>query len=85
MKHRIPVSYVVTAYRNNLQVASQQATELDAAERIATRMRAVPGTTVEVNEVPDPNETDLTTLSRELSESRGWRPTPVHDCAKGGA
>ena len=82
MEHRIPVAYLVTAHRHNVQVAARHAGNRNDAERIANRMRSVPGTTVEITEVPDPAETDLTTFSRELSESRGWRTEPAAEGAQ---
>lgn len=76
MKHRYPVHHRVTARHNNIVVAIQEASDRAGAEALAARMEQVPGTDVEIEEIPDPAETDLTALSRDISESVGWRRPP---------
>lgn len=75
MQHRDhhPVRYRVTGRRNNVTVVVRELGSLDEAETLARRITQVPGTDVEIAEVPDPTETDLSTLTRELSETIGWR------------
>lgn len=75
MQHRDqhPVRYRVTGRRNNITVVVREALTKDDAEALARLITEVPGTDVEITEVPDPTETDLATFSRELSESIGWR------------
>lgn len=75
MQHRAdhPVRYRVTGRRNNVTVVVRELGSLDEAEALAQRIIQVPGTDVEIAEVPDPTETDLATFSRELSHSIGWR------------
>ena len=75
MQHRDqhPVRYRVTGRRNNVTVVVRELGSLDEAETLARRIVQVPGTDVEIVEVPDPTETDLSTFTRELSETIGWR------------
>lgn len=73
MQHRHPVRHRVIARHHNIIVVIQETGTLEDAEALALRMSSVPGTDVEIEEIIDPRETDLTTLSRELSEAVGWR------------
>lgn len=75
MQHRDdhPVRYRVTGRRNNITVVVRELGSLDEANALARRIVQVPGTDVDITEIPDPTETDLATFSRELSESIGWR------------
>lgn len=77
MQHRHQVRYRVTARRNNVIVVVQETGTRAEADVLAARMESVDGTDAEIAEVIDPNETDLTTFSRELSESIGWRDTTL--------
>jgi len=65
------VEYRVTASRNNISVVDQHASTREEAEALAQRISGVPGTTVTIEEVHDPAETDLTTLTRERSREIG--------------
>lgn len=75
MQHREshPVRYRVTGRRNNITVVVRESMTMNDARALARLIAEVPGTDVEITEVPDPTETDLSTFSRELSESIGWR------------
>ena len=75
MEHRpnYPVHYRVTGRRNNITVVVRELSTREEAETLARRIIQVPGTDVEITELPDPTETDLATFTRELSESIGWR------------
>jgi len=73
MQHRHPVRHRVTARHHNVIVVVQETGTREEAEALAQRMTVVPGTEVEIEEVVDPTESDLTSFTRELSESVGWR------------
>lgn len=73
MEHRHPVRHRVTARHHNVIVVVQETATREEAEALARRMVVVPNTDVDIEEIFDPTETDLTTFSRELSEAVGWR------------
>jgi len=73
MQQRHPIRHRVTARHHNVIVVVQETATRTEAEAIARRMAIVPDTSVDIEEIYDPAETDLTTFSRELSESVGWR------------
>jgi hypothetical protein len=70
MTDRHPTHYIVTAHRHNLVVHTQEAATREEAEALAKRFAAAPGSpvVVDIEEVHDPLETDLTAHTRELLE-----------------
>ena len=68
MQAEHPVRYLVSVMRNNHIRHQQLAETLAEAEELAERMSAAAGTQVEISEVHERAETDLTTHTRELVE-----------------
>lgn len=68
MQAEHPVRYLVSVMRNNHIRHQQLAETLTEAEELAERMGAAAGTEVEISEVHERAETDLTTHTRELVE-----------------
>lgn len=66
MTERHPVRHVVQVSRNNTVVHVQEAPSRSDAEQMKNRFEAIPRTTVEIVEVHDPHETDLTSRTREI-------------------
>lgn len=76
MEQHHPTRFRVTGKRHSITVVAQVFDTLAEANALARRMASIPNTEVEVAEVPDPTECDLTTLTRERSEAIGWRRDP---------
>lgn len=68
MQAEHPVRYLVSVMRNNHVRHQQLAETLAEAEGLATKFAEAAGATVEISEVHERAETDLTTHTRELVE-----------------
>jgi len=68
MTHNHPIHYLVTVSRNNHVMHRQQASTRDEADQLASRFEAAPGAIVDITEIHEQAETDLTTHTRELVE-----------------
>jgi hypothetical protein len=68
MTHEHPVSYLVTVTRHGHVMHSQRAETRTEADTLAAKFTRAPGTEVDITEVHDRAETDLTTHTREILE-----------------
>lgn len=68
MTHKHPVSYLVTVTRHGHLMHSQTAETRADADALAATFGRAPGTDVDITEVHDRAETDLTAHTREILE-----------------
>ena len=68
MTHEHPVSYLVTVSRHSHVMHRQIAETREEADALAAKFESAPGAEVEITEVHDKAETDLTTHTREILE-----------------
>lgn len=68
MTHDHPVRYLVTVSRHTHVMHRQLAETREEADALAARFERVSGSEVDVTEVHDPAESDLTTHTREIVE-----------------
>lgn len=68
MPHEHPVSYLVTVSRHSYVMHTQVAETREQAEALAAKFESAPGTDVDITQVHDRAETDLTTHTREILE-----------------
>lgn len=76
MTHEHPVRYLVTVMRHSHLMHSQLMETRAEADALAAKFESSPGTVVDITEVHDRAETDLTAHTRELLEDlRGVDPS----------
>lgn len=73
MKTPSDVEYRVTIRHNNVIVSVQRAPTRERADDIVRRVTATGRAEAEVEEIRDPSATDLSRITRDVSESTGWR------------
>lgn len=77
MTHEHPVRYLVTVSRHSHVMHSQLADTRDEADALAAKFGAAEDAEVDITEVHDRAETDLTTHTREIVEDLQHAPSPV--------